>query len=314
MKRLLHLTFGMAALLTLGTACTAEDPANGLDIDQVIYAGDYNPSDPGGSNNPLNHYIMSEYSFNDRSCGISFNVNGDPIEASTSFRDSYYNDRTSQFRFEYLTDDVVSSVKWSDITDMYYDEQIEKIEIRHRMDNLSFEDGLLKSLIYSGEKKTYYRQYWDSNISDYVDARVETETLAGHDVKFDYDGRNLVKITVDGAEYVQKWSNGDLVEINSPYYGVSTLEYGTVENRYRQWDPTMPLMGFFQTLGWFGDAPLHFPKSIRTSALDVNNGNRATVSNCGLDYYINYDGLIETVRWSVTLNDYKECRLGYVNR
>lgn len=79
MKRILHLTFGMAALMTLGTACTAEDPSNGLDIDQAIYEGDGNSDNP--IVNPLDRKLMSGYRYNNGSCVISFDVSGNPLEA-----------------------------------------------------------------------------------------------------------------------------------------------------------------------------------------------------------------------------------------
>lgn len=309
MKRILHLTFGMAALMTLGTACTAEDPSNGLDIDQTIYEGNGNSDNP--TVNPLDLKVMSGYGYNNGFCDISFDVSGNPFEAEVS---RYYQS-ISRFQFKYLADNVVSSVKWI----QYYEsnrrsENIENIEIHNSMDNLSFEDGLLRSLIYSGEEKITYSSYYDNNTGEYVDSRVETKALPGHNVEFDYDGRKLVKITVDGAEYVQKWSNGDLVEINSPFYGVSTLEYSSVENRYGQWDPTMPLMGFFQTLGWFGDAPAHFPNSINTSAFKDDDGLSGTARSYGLDYYINYEGLIEMVRVSETLDNSVDYNLKYVEK
>ncbi len=92
MKRILHLTFGMAALMTLGTACTAEDPSNGLDIDQTIYEGNGNSDNP--TVNPLDLKVMSGYGYNNGFCDISFDVSGNPFEAEVS---RYYQS-TSRFQ------------------------------------------------------------------------------------------------------------------------------------------------------------------------------------------------------------------------
>ncbi|MDE5901840.1 MAG: hypothetical protein K2H21_01345 [Muribaculaceae bacterium] len=309
MKRLLHLTFGMAALLTLGTACTAEDPANGLDIDQVIYDGDADSGNSGPTTNPLDTKLLSGYSFNNDNYQFEYSINGQPASA---VKESYYNYwNTTRFDFGYDTPDNVTSVSWAETVYNPGIEHVESSVTAVSLDNLQFEDGLLKSLIYSAQRTDNMESYYDKN-GHYVSATTQTTTLPGYTVTFEYNGRNLVKINVGGTEYVQKWVDGDLVEINSPYFGTSTIEYSDVENRFGQWDPTLPFMGFFQSFGWFGDAPLHFPNTITTSALNTGS-SRQTIA-CALDYYITYSGLIERVRWSTSLSNYIEADLSYVSR
>ncbi len=141
------------------------------------------------------------------------------------------------------------------------------------------------------------------------------------EVTFSYNSSaQLTNINVNGTDYAQVWdANGDLVEINSPYFGTSTLKYGDVVNRWAQWDPTMPLMGVFQVFGWFGAAPVHFPTEITTSgspflsALGLDESRAESAYTLSLDYNISWEGRLSMVRANWLLNQYTECSLDYIS-
>lgn len=307
MKKSIYLPLGMAVLALLGTGCTAEDPANGLDIDQAIYEGDEGSS--GSTVNPLTQYRISLYDFNNTQYKFEYRSSGTPVQVSKSGYNNSYGQQDTIFRIEYAANmDYPSAVEWS--TETYvYKEEVYRTVANHKIENLEFEGGLLKSLIYSGNIVSY----------EYNDEVIEGVPYPSHDVKFEYDGAgHLVKILVDDTVYEQKWdAAGDLTEINSPWFGTSTLEYTNVVNRYGQWDPTLPFMGFFQIFGWFGTAPTHFPKTISTTALsgdaDTSSGNRAAAEVYTLNYEINYQGLMEQVVWERSMSDRMSAYINYIS-
>ena len=73
--------------------------------------------------------------------------------------------------------------------------------------------------------------------------------------------------------------------------------YGEIVNRYGQWDPTLPFMGFLQAFGWFGKAPEHFPVGINTCFNPALAESGETPSNYGLDYCLDYRGVITQSKW-----------------
>lgn len=309
MKKKFYLPLGMAALALLGTGCTAEDPANGLDINQTIYA-DGDGGSSGSTENPMTRYRISSYNFGPNRFEFDYTTSGIPVKCVQGrWTGSNFE---AKYDFEYgMGAEYPTAVAWESNEYPVWFQQEECVMVEnHKIENLEFEGGLLKSLIYSGKRviSKYYGGYIDEVVSD--------ETLPAHNVKFEYDeAKHLVKIVVDNDAYDMIWNAaGDLVEVNSPYYGPSTIEYTNVENRYGQWDPTLPVMGFFQTYGWFGVAPTHFPSKIQTYVLlnTDRSGSRAeTASWYDLDYRIDYQGLIETVKWSESLNNYTEANIGY---
>lgn len=310
MKKKFYLPLGMAALALLGTGCTAEDPANGLDIDQTIFA-DGDGSSSGSTENPLTQYRINAYQFGLNGYGFDYSTSGAPIRCVIQA----YSDYTYEaiFNFDYIGDsNYPSSVSWTSGKRYRVNWEDYTTYTEEKIENLQFEGGLLKSLIYSGVKTTCKDS--DETVED-------QETLPGHNVRFEYDDADhLVKILVDDTPYTMTWdAAGNLTEVNSPYFGTSKIEYTDVANRYGQWDPTLPVMGFFQTYGWFGTAPAHFPSKIQTasSLFDENSGSGSrsragTVAWYNLDYRINYEGLIETVKWSQSLNNYKNVDINYL--
>ncbi|MDE7342704.1 MAG: hypothetical protein K2N19_01640 [Muribaculaceae bacterium] len=299
MKKKFYLPLGLAALALLGTGCTAEDPANGLDINQTIYV-DHNG---GSTENPLTRYRISSYDFNGGQYRFDYRPSGAPVEVAKG------GNTNTIFRIEYAANmDYPSAVEWSTETYVYEDE-VYRTVANHKIENLEFEGGLLKSLIYSGNIVSY----------EYKGEVIEGVPYPSHDVKFEYDGAgHLVKILVDDKAYEQKWdAAGDLTEINSPWFGTSMLEYSEVGNRYGQWDPTLPFMGFFQAFGWFGTAPVHFPKTISTKALsddpDASSGSRAAAEVFTLDYYLDYNGLMEQVAWARSTNNGMSVYINYIS-
>lgn len=310
MKKSIYLPLGIAVLVLLGTGCTAEDPANGLDINQTIFA-DGDGSSSGSTENPMTRYKISSYNFGSASYNFDYTTSGSPIGCEVADRDNY--SYAAVYDFDYIAgSDYPSSVSWEygKIYRVNWEEYT--IYTEEKIENLQFEGGLLKSLIYSGIKITYKDS--DGTVED-------KETLPGHNVQFEYDDADhLVKILVDDTPYTMTWdAAGNLTEINSPYFGSSKIEYTDITNRYGQWDPTLPMMGFFQTYGWFGTAPAHFPSKIQTasSLFDENSGSGSrsragTVAWYDLDYSLNYEGLIDNVKWSQSLNNYKEVRINYL--
>lgn len=307
MKKSIYLPLGMAVLALLGTGCTAEDPANGLDIDQTIFA-DGDGSSSGSTENPLKRYRISWYEYQNIGYNFDYTTSGAPISCEWSNYNSYGSDANYSFEYGYSSE-YPSAVAWATSTRIENTYQDCIINTKQKIENLQFEGGLLKSLSYWGEKVTENR----------YDGTVKTESLPGGDVRFEYDeADHLVKIIVDDNIYDMVWDAvGNLTEVNSPYFGTSTIEYTDITNRYGQWDPTLPVMGFFQTFGWFGKAPSHFPSKIMTSAslFEGIGGDYVRGSEdrwYDLDYRINYEGLIETVKWSESLNNYKEVRINYL--
>ncbi|MDE5956892.1 MAG: hypothetical protein K2G78_01105 [Muribaculaceae bacterium] len=309
MKKKFYLPLGLAALALLGTGCTAEDPANGLDINQTIFA-DGEGGSSGSTENPLTRYRISSYYFGYNRFEFDYTTSGIPVKCMQNRWSESNLDFEAKYDFEYGNGaDYPTAVAWeSTECPIWFNQERCGVIANHKIENLEFEGGLLKSLIYSG-KQVIVKVNGGEVVSDNM-------PLPAHNVKFEYDGaKHLVKIVVDSDVYDMKWNAaGDLVEVNSPYYGPSTIEYTNVENRYGQWDPTLPVMGFFQTYGWFGVAPTHFPSKIKTCVLLNTNGSggRAeTASWYDLDYSIDYHGLIETVKWSESLNNYTEARIDY---
>lgn len=309
MKKKFYLPLGMAALALLGTGCTAEDPANGLDIDQTIFA-DGDGGSSGTTENPLNRHRIRSYNLGYNSFELDYTTSGSPLRCKQSrWNNSNFE---AKYDFEYaMGAEYPTAVAWESIEyPIWFNQEECYVVENHKIENLEFEGGLLKSLIYSG--KRVISQYYDG----YGGEVMHDEILPAHNVKFEYDGaKHLVKIVVDNVAYDMTWNAaGDLVEVNSPYYGSSTIEYTNVVNRNGQWDPTLPVMGFFQTFGWFGVAPTHFPSKIQTNVLlNINgsDGRSETASWYGLDYRVDYQGLIETVKWSVSLNNYTEANISY---
>lgn len=293
MKKRIYFPLALAAVALLATGCTAEDPDNGLDISEVIIPDDAVVVPDPTPENPMEHNLLRSYRLGEREFIFDYTATHKPLNV-TCYNSSYMQNER-QTKFLYIgAQNYPTSMEWSFET--WSDRDNGNFRVTEAaLQNMEFNgDGLLVSAIYSSQ----YTDYTSFNPG-------ATTQGAQANVKFDYDtDKHLVKITVNDQIYEQKWADGDLVEIHSPYapFGRSTITYSAIENRYGQWDPTLPFMGYLQAFGWFGTCPKHFPKAINT-AFNPENGQEGDNKDYTLDYYLNYDGLMTQSMWKYSLNE-----------
>lgn len=297
MKKFIYIpATAMAALALITGGCTASDPDNGLEIDQVITDEDNDDSDSNTpTENPKDTYHLTSY----RQASKEYRIAYEPVSwlpLSVSVYDSDNSNKEFTFTHENQT---VTEIIWNS-TEYAYEEMENLTLVKEgKLSNLQFEDGLLKGCSYSETVTTY------NSINDITDIKTEAYTIA-----FYYDPeKHLTRIIANNQVFDQTWDdNGDLITINSPKYGKSNIQYSTVENRWLQWEPTLPFMGFFQTFGWFGTAPKHFPSSI---AMTEGTLLDTEYTSAALDYYIDYNGTITQTSWKFSTDAISEAVFSY---
>ncbi len=288
----------MAALALLAGGCTASDPDNALDINQAITDNNDNDDD-SDAKDPTGEYHLTSYRIGNCGYSLSYDpISWLPISATAQSEDSYGNPTTTNYTFTVI-DNQVTEVRWNTKEEIYQEDYHYNTS-ETVLSDLQFEDGLLKGCSYTSTAIKY----------DHSGA-VLSQDNTSYTVAFTYDSeKHLTRIVANNQVFDQTWNeNGDLISINSPMYGKSTVNYTTVENRWLQWEPTLPFMGFFQTFGWFGKAPKHFPSSISKS--DGSLLPDQDFKSASLDYYIDYDGTIQQARWTYTSAFYYDVNFGY---
>ncbi|MBD5418477.1 MAG: hypothetical protein HDR48_00340 [Bacteroides sp.] len=287
MKKIFYLPLLLSAFLPAMTSCSAPEPEGGLPIDDAVYV------DEDDSQDPLKSLVLTSYSCDSYSYSRYF------LQFQGEYSYAGYPTKSVLYRTEvYPSDDVeqTTSLYRYNVAYTYNRENLssfpESVKITKdlmasdwmtiediEMTDMTFDNGLLMAFNFTSDKDN-----------------------ASHQVSLSYDNERLITIMIDNLEYTQKWdSNGDLIEINSPHFGKSLLTYSSVKNRADQWDPELPLFGFMQTFGWFGKAPAHYPKSIKTAARVYGNVAE-DVEDIALDYYISWDKYFNEVKANTGLS------------
>lgn len=292
MKKRFYMPLALAAIAVMAGGCTASDPDNPKDISEAITDGGDDDGNGNGSTtkNPLEDVILTGYSSNG-SCSFNYDAFEQLVEANLDFYRSDRPNKVVNVKFGYGTGMSLPIAMTWEYNDYLMNQTVEYRHVFSSLDEITFDaDKCFVSAKYATEYVDY--DYSGNGLNKPEAVR----TYA--DVKCEYDSdKHLVKITVGDKSYEQKWENGDLIEINSPYYGKSTIMYGEIVNRYGQWDPTLPFMGFLQAFGWFGKAPEHFPVGINTCFNPALAESGETPSNYGLDYCLDYRGVITQSKW-----------------
>lgn len=290
MKKFYYLSFIIGLSMPLITSCSAPEPENGKDINETIFSS----SDDSENANPLADKRLTSFSSSSssnfsESFYAYYHSSGQPDRAnyqkqyqSNSIDSSFIYEMNMNYTWATQYPEGIKIFKTAQIND--YETQLTYLDETIEISDMVFEDNLLMGFNYISSEET------ESPI---------------HQISFSYVDNRLTLINIDGNEYSQKWDdNGDLVEINSPFYGSSRIQYTEVENTWGQWDPQLPLLGFFQSFGWFGNAPVHFPKMISTSA-PVYGNYSGTSQAISLDYYLSWYGYVTQIKATAGSNSEK---------
>lgn len=302
MKKFFYFSFAMA-FLTLAS-CSAPEPGNGLPIDQPIYEGDNQEEKP----NPLPNYRLSAI-FGD-------NYSGTTVNSSISYRvsdtpETITIQRVNESAEDYLRQTISRTLKFGYTLEGNLPESI-AITSTKTIEGSEFSNPLTSVINVTD------MQFSEAGLLQSLNYTEDGAELV-HTVSLGYDDDNhLILITVDETEeFIQEWNaDGDLTRISSPFYGESVLTYSTVENKYGQWDPELPLFGVLQQFGWIGKAPAHFPGTINTAAPVYGNPGGTSPKLYALDYYVslNYYGLFNKVKASSGLEDSFTLELNFINK
>lgn len=282
MKKIFYVSALAVALTVVTTGCSAPEPDNGLDINEPMV------TDPSGSNeqdNPFTSRYLSSISGYNQSYDLNVeNVVGSKLPGRVSVV-KYYNgynrvEETFSINYgenftDYPVEITISTVENSEYT---------STTMVSKVYDIVFEDGLLKNCKYSVES---------------IDGNTPGELLGvERNISFAYNEAGRLKvIEVDEETFEQVWDEqGDLIKINSPFYGETALEYTGIRNLYGQWDPQLPFMGPLQIFGWFGKTSAHFPRVIKTKARVYGNDVNDSAETILLNYFIASTGVIDSMK------------------